>query len=159
MMKGKLGEPYQQACKSLYVPFCPSQARDLCLRVLRENGLTDWQVMWEINTEYLAACVFDNKTIILSLILLDESKSSVLDTIRHEVAHALAGPTDHDLTWAKIAIRLGCCENRGTYQAMIALLQEAANSIREELTHFEMAECLVCEQRHLVIASAKVCGE
>jgi hypothetical protein len=36
-MKGKLGEPYQQACKSLYVPFCPSQARDLCLRVLREE--------------------------------------------------------------------------------------------------------------------------
>ena len=151
MINAKLGDLYQEACESLYVPFSPNQARDLCLRVLKENGLGDWLVIWKISDDFVAACDNDDKTVILSLVVLNESKSGVLDAIRHEVAHALVGRTGHDTKWAEMAVRLGCCPNRGSFQAMTALLQDAANKIRDELTDFTVSDCLICEQRHLVL--------
>lgn len=112
-----------------------------CQRVLKENGLHDWRVEIEDRQGSWAKCLSEKKLIRISKletwIREGFSLDKIMDTIYHEVAHALnplrdrhtwpakqiktkdgsvryrivSGSVDrsgHNLTWARIAIRLGC---------------------------------------------------
>ena len=73
-------------------------------------GLTDWTL--KVNnrlTRALGRCVFNKKTIELQTRFVKENPEHiVLDTIRHEIAHALAGhKAGHGYEWKMWAIKVG----------------------------------------------------
>ena len=86
------------------------QARQLAQQLLREHGLTDWRVVFDRAKTRAGVCRFRERTVGLSWPLTQlHSAAEVRDTILHEIAHALVGPTHkHDAVWRATAARLGC---------------------------------------------------
>src|SRR5690349_1356597 len=90
--------------------------RNNATRFLRQsldsNGLQDWHV--RLNTsmpQYYGLCDHKNKTIILQAQYIDIAPEPlVINTIRHEIAHALTPGHKHDETWQSKAKELGCIE-------------------------------------------------
>ena len=78
-------------------------------RSLMAQHLTGWTFKWDRAVMRLGQCVYRTKTISLSLPLTEASDEAVVrNTILHEIAHALAGPTaKHGPDWKRIAVRLG----------------------------------------------------
>ncbi len=89
-------------------------AHDLATRLLAEHGLTDWRVEYDAAKRRAGVCRFATRTIGLSApltVLHDEAM--VRDTVLHEIAHALVGPSHgHDATWARTARAIGCSAER-----------------------------------------------
>ena len=72
--------------------------------------LSTWRFGFDRSVRRFGRCSFGKNLITISkpLTRLNE-ESHVLDTIRHEIAHALAGPGQgHNEIWRKKAIELGC---------------------------------------------------
>lgn len=88
----------------------------LANKLLREHCLTQAGWRFEFNNSKRSAglCNYSKKTIFLSSFLFPYMKDkSVLDTILHEIAHALVGPSHgHDRVWRKKAIEIGCSGDR-----------------------------------------------
>ncbi len=84
-------------------------AHDLATGLLAEHGLTDWRVEYDAAKRRAGVCRFSTRTIGLSApltVLHDEAM--VRDTVLHEIAHALVGPSHgHDATWARTARAIG----------------------------------------------------
>lgn len=79
-------------------------------RLLAENGLDDWSFQWSHNrTGYAGYTNCTTKTIVISKPhALNHSDAEVNDTIRHEIAHALAGyKAGHGPEWKILAQQLG----------------------------------------------------
>jgi predicted SprT family Zn-dependent metalloprotease len=77
---------------------------------LQKWGLTDWSLKFNNRlTRALGRCLFVQKTIELQTRFVKEnSEAVVLDTIRHEVAHALAGhKAGHGYEWKMWAVKVG----------------------------------------------------
>lgn len=73
--------------------------------------LAEWRFAWNDRKGAYGLCRFGKKTIELSrpLTALETDDRAVLDTIRHELAHALAGPAArHGPEWKQWAALLGC---------------------------------------------------
>ena len=87
-------------------------AQNLCDRELRKYGLWDkgWRTNFSKNDKYIACCYHDQKRIVISIPHLNaRSEAELLDTIWHELAHALVGfDHGHDEVWTKKALELGC---------------------------------------------------
>lgn len=83
-------------------------------RLLREHGLDDWRVVADHAKTRAGACRFRTKTISLSRPLTAlHDEELVRDTILHEIAHALVGPTHgHDRVWRATARQIGCTGER-----------------------------------------------
>lgn len=80
------------------------------MKLLIENGLAGWKVRFNGRlTRALGRCIESRKTIEYMPKYMDENDwTEVQQTIRHEVAHAIAGHRHgHDATWRAIARRLG----------------------------------------------------
>lgn len=85
----------------------------------QKHGLQDWTFGWARTKRRLGVCKFRLKRIeIASYYAEQNSSEKVLDTLMHEIAHALAGPkAGHGPAWKAIAVRLGAkpaaydCEN------------------------------------------------
>jgi hypothetical protein len=86
-----------------------------CKEILKEYKLDHWHVVlsMDANLSWVGLCDFKSQTIILSAIAIDvHPDSEVLDTIRHEVAHAIVGPKHgHDGVWKEMALKLGASPN------------------------------------------------
>jgi predicted SprT family Zn-dependent metalloprotease len=80
------------------------------LKNLESIGLTGWKFKWSKTKRGLGYCDFYNKEIRLSKPLAKVNcEARMSDTLRHEIAHALAGPLDeHGKLWHKIARHIGC---------------------------------------------------
>lgn len=89
----------------------PQDALDFANEVLAEHGLTEkgWKVKLDQAKRRLGVCKYRTKTIGLSEPYLRANNEAVaLDTILHEVAHALAGPAArHGWEWKQWAVKLG----------------------------------------------------
>lgn len=85
------------------------EARVMALGVMATNLSDEWTLKWDNAVQRLGACDYRNKTIQLSRPMTQAGTTEqVMDTVRHEVAHALAGPgAGHGRAWKVIAIRLG----------------------------------------------------
>jgi predicted SprT family Zn-dependent metalloprotease len=91
----------------------PDYARALAEAQLRKHGLA--QLGWTFDFDRsshrrLGACWHDKRQISLNkrYTMLND-RDQVLDTILHEIAHALAGPTaGHGPLWQQICRELGC---------------------------------------------------
>jgi predicted SprT family Zn-dependent metalloprotease len=89
-------------------------AYDEAQRLLREHGLDDWRVELDGAKRRAGVCRFGERVIGLSAPLTRlHGEAEVLDTIRHEIAHALAGPrAGHGEVWQAVATRIGCSTRR-----------------------------------------------
>jgi hypothetical protein len=82
---------------------------DIASREMTLHGLRGWTFHLTAAKRQLGACKYRLKRIEISDYYARNSPDvSVLDTLRHEIAHALAGPAArHGPAWRAIAVRLG----------------------------------------------------
>jgi len=78
-------------------------------REMATQGLQGWTFSWSRTKRRLGACKYRAKRIeIAEFYALHNSADKVLDTLRHEIAHAIAGPAArHGPAWKAVALRLG----------------------------------------------------
>lgn len=91
-----------------------TRALGLGRRLLREHGLDDWTIVADRAKTRAGVCRFGRRQIGISAPLTTlHSEEEVLDTILHEIAHALVGPQHgHDAVWRAAARRIGCSGER-----------------------------------------------
>jgi predicted SprT family Zn-dependent metalloprotease len=79
--------------------------------LLVEHNLTDWKFVWnkKLSTGAWGVCHYRTKEIHLNQkYALVESKENVIDTIVHEIAHALTPGYGHGEVWKAKCRELGC---------------------------------------------------
>lgn len=99
----------------------PRLAREL----LDKWGLAAWQFSWNRAIRRAGCCHYRDKTITLSMyyaqLNCERLPDDVLDTILHEIAHALAGPkAGHGPEWKKQCVRVGAKPER-CYRDTVAM--------------------------------------
>jgi len=88
-----------------------SRATKFLRETLDNNNLSEWHIRltMDITKPFLGMCVYQDKTIILNAFHIDTHPDvEVINTIRHEVAHALCPGEGHNEIWAAKARLLGC---------------------------------------------------
>ncbi|BBH69192.1 hypothetical protein ACTI_58770 [Actinoplanes sp. OR16] len=91
-----------------------TEARELATGLMARHGLTGWRFAFDDAKTRAGVCHHGRKLIGLSRPLTElYSAAQVTDTVLHEIAHALAGPSHgHDRVWRRIAVRIGCSGTR-----------------------------------------------
>ena len=89
-------------------------AARLARRLLAEHGLTGWTFAFNRRKRSLGLCRYGERRIELSVHLVDlNSDEEVLDTLLHEIAHALCGPkAGHGAGWRARCLELGARPER-----------------------------------------------
>jgi predicted SprT family Zn-dependent metalloprotease len=89
-------------------------ALTLAHSLLQEHGLHDWTVTLDRAKTRAGACRYGLRQVSLSAPLtMLHSEAEVRDTILHEIAHALVGPSHrHDALWRATALRIGSTGER-----------------------------------------------
>jgi hypothetical protein len=89
--------------------------RHLATKALRElldsQSLNDWHIRLsqDLNSGFVGLCSYKDKCIILNAHHIDSHpEPEILNTIRHEVAHALTEGDRHGEKWQAKAKELGC---------------------------------------------------
>ena len=85
------------------------EVEQIAQQELQKHGLHDWTFGWAQTRRRLGVCKFRAKRIeIAEYYAAQNSREKVLDTLMHEIAHALAGPkAGHGPKWKAIAVQLG----------------------------------------------------
>src|SRR3954467_7144541 len=97
----------------------PEPLKATAAQELKKNGLHGWTFGLSKAKRRLGVCKYRAKRIEIAAYYARHSpEESVLDTLRHEIAHALAGPAaKYGPKWKAVAIRLGAtprsCETSG----------------------------------------------
>ena len=81
--------------------------------LLAEHGLHDWLFSFSHAKSRAGYCDFDSRTIHLTWqFCLKVDEGEILDTILHEISHALVGAEHgHDSVWREQALKIGCSAN------------------------------------------------
>lgn len=79
-----------------------------------QHGLKGWQFTFDRATRRFGYCDYRKQRISLSVSLVQlNTNEHVIDTILHEIAHALCGPGNgHNQKWKETAARIGCKPKR-----------------------------------------------
>ena len=93
----------------------PMQARRITANLIIEHGLTGWRFTTDNAKRRAGVCKYRERVISLSSYLMDQrSYEDTLNTITHEVAHAIVGAGhDHDYVWARKHREVGGDGKRG----------------------------------------------
>lgn len=87
------------------------RAERIALETMRSEGLleTGWRFRFDDTRSRFGCCRYDRKEITVSRHLAAlNSDAEVINTIRHEVAHAICGKVHgHDAIWQRVCIALG----------------------------------------------------
>jgi len=77
---------------------------------LKNHGLHDWEFELDNSTSHLGICSYSNRRIRVSRLFASvNDEARMRNTILHEIAHALVGPSHgHDDVWRAKAVELGC---------------------------------------------------
>lgn len=90
-------------------------ANDLIKRHKADSGLAkDWRFGFDLAPSRAGACKYGERRIDLSVsFCLSASRTDIIDTILHEIAHAIVGKAhNHDAVWATKALEIGCTGER-----------------------------------------------
>ena len=92
----------------------PLEAIEFAQELMAEYGLSGWRAELDRAVRRFGRCRYSCKLITLSYDLVQlNDQTRVLDTILHEIAHALAGPkAGHGPEWRRIARAIGCSAKR-----------------------------------------------
>lgn len=86
-----------------------SRARAL----LDQHGLSDWIFLWSSAKRRYGVCRYRAKEIAISIELARLNPiEKTIDTILHEIAHALTPKTGHGPAWKKKCLEIGALPNR-----------------------------------------------
>jgi predicted SprT family Zn-dependent metalloprotease len=91
------------------------QANLTAIELMDKYGLLDkgWCFKFDNAKVRFGCCNYTDKVITLSRHLCKlNSKEKVVDTILHEIAHALCPGQHHNHVWRRKAIEIGCSGNR-----------------------------------------------
>ncbi len=91
----------------------------LACDLLRAHGLGRWSFRFNRRKRELGLCRFDPGLIELSLHFVERNSDEViLDTLLHEIAHALVGPGHgHDAAWKRKCQEIGARPERLSFDA------------------------------------------
>ena len=91
-----------------------TDAYNLALREMDKWLDDSWMFVFNNRKSAFGLCSYRKKTIELSRPLTEiETEEQILDTIRHEIAHALAGPeAKHGPMWKVQCLKVGCSYER-----------------------------------------------
>jgi len=86
----------------------------LAHELLARHGLHDWTFAFNRRKSALGLCLYHLRTIEVSVYLVKGSASAeILDTLLHEIAHALVGPGHgHDAVWKRQCLEIGAKPER-----------------------------------------------
>lgn len=117
-----------------------SKACMMAIDMMRYHGLLNetaasWHFGWHNRSRTLGTCDYRAKTISLSRKLVAvNSEDEILDTILHEIAHALTPKAGHGLLWKVMAQSIGARPSACTVTAVLApsrLVAHCAHCSRE----------------------------
>jgi predicted SprT family Zn-dependent metalloprotease len=112
--------------------------------LMAQHGLHYWSFVYNKRKRHLGVCFYRDKRIELSVYLVDHnSDEQCMDTLLHEIAHAIAGySTGHGYAWKKVCVKIGakperCCNDTSLHMP--------------ESNHHTMyvAHCPSCSGRHV----------
>jgi predicted SprT family Zn-dependent metalloprotease len=85
------------------------EVRRLALQLMETHGLHNWSFAYNRRKRSLGLCVYERRAIELSRYFVERNEhAEVLDTILHEIAHALVGPGHaHDAVWKRKCREIG----------------------------------------------------
>ena len=77
---------------------------------IKQFALNNWKIGFDHAQRRAGVCYYDKKLISFSTNFLRKADDKeVLDTLLHEIAHAIVGPGNgHNFIWKKKAIEIGC---------------------------------------------------
>lgn len=91
-----------------------STAKNLAITTMAKHGLSEWDFSFTNSQIYFGSCSWSRKLITLSAPLASvNSEKRVMNTILHEIAHALTPNHHHDEVWASKAREIGCTAKVG----------------------------------------------
>ena len=89
-----------------------SSATKIAMTLMKEHGLLDkgWKFTYDRAVRRFGCCNYKEMTISLSKKLVElNDEELVIDTILHEIAHALVGKGQgHNRIWRRQAVSIGC---------------------------------------------------
>lgn len=88
-----------------------NEATLLTRQMLDKYGLNDWHIrlITDLTKPFLGKCSYSDKCIFLNAHHIDTHPDpEIIDTIKHEIAHALTPGHQHDDVWQNKARELGC---------------------------------------------------
>jgi len=96
------------------------KAEDLAIHYMEFHGLAGWNFKWSNTKTSYGDCNYNTSTIRLSKILSKiVDQAHVLDTILHEIAHALVGPGHHhNHIWKQKCVEIGAQPNTACHTAI-----------------------------------------
>lgn len=92
-----------------------SLAKDLMHRHKTLSGLpAEWRFGFDLAPSRAGACKYAERRIVLAVsYCLCASRAEIVDTLLHEIAHAIVGPGhNHDAVWRAKARQIGCAAER-----------------------------------------------
>lgn len=124
------------------------QAHDFTREQLNAHGLNEWKirVTADPNLPFLGLCMHNDKVIMLNGHHIDiHPYVEVVNTIRHEVAHAIVGPGNgHNEVWATKAREIGCDNtepcSRLDIPAHVIDAIRSGHSVEVEVTETEVVQ-------------------
>lgn len=83
-------------------------------QLITAHGLSDWSFAYNRRKRAMGLCVYQRRTIELSAPFVERNgPPELLDTLLHEIAHALVGPGHgHDAVWKQKCIEVGAKPQR-----------------------------------------------
>ncbi|MBF0279422.1 MAG: SprT-like domain-containing protein [SAR324 cluster bacterium] len=79
--------------------------------LMQKHGLTEqgWRFQFDHAKRRAGQCRYDTKTISVSKYFAEKAPAAeIIDTILHEIAHALTPKRGHDRVWQQVALSIGC---------------------------------------------------
>ena len=131
--------------------------QDLMVRQKVYHGLADeWSATFDLAAGRAGICYFREKLICLAVsYCMTAPEEELIDTVLHEVAHALVGAEhNHDRVWKLAAMRIGCTADRctavtHTASKWIGRCKCARPILRKRLTREirRTGRCAVCKTK------------
>lgn len=88
--------------------------RELATRLLRAHQLQDWTFTYNRRKRAMGFCCYSERTVELSIHFVEHNDmDAIVDTLLHEIAHALVGPEHgHDEVWKAKCREVGATPSR-----------------------------------------------